>query len=97
MAKPKIKWDWGYGVGEGFEQLRRDSRTLAMLESHAEALADQLGDGFMHSSGQGVARPKKGPPTGRARASVYTATYKAMRRAANGEMIRALGSRMGGM
>lgn len=65
MAKARIKWN----VKE-FENIRRSSKMVAVIDSSASRIADACGDGFEWSGQQGKSRY---------RANVSAYTYEARR------------------
>lgn len=65
MSKPKIKWNI-----PAFEEVRRLPKVKAELESRAESIAAQAGEGYEMRSGEGKTR---------SRASVVTTTADSMR------------------
>ena len=78
----KIRWH-----PQGFYDLRRDPRVQNYLSSEAHKIARRAGEGFEVDSKQGEKKPQ-----GRGRATIYTATPKAMKRnAKRNTLLRALG------
>lgn len=63
----KIRFEWNR---KAFEQIRRDPATLALLDELAQEHAAAAGEGYESSAMQGKTR---------ARASVITATRRAIR------------------
>lgn len=69
MAKTKITLK-----ASGFEEIRRSSAAVSLLESKVDSAASAAGDGYVGSVVQGVGRGT----LGRAIGTVYTADFKAI-------------------
>jgi hypothetical protein len=87
MAKTKFVWN-----PAGFEEIRRSSEAVALLESKVDSAASAAGPGYVGSVVQGVGRGT----LGRAIGTVFTDDFKAIRdNAKNNTLIRVF-DRLGG-
>ena len=85
MAKLKFRM-------KGFEEIRRSSRAVSLLQSRVDAAAAEAGEGYVGSVVQGEGRGT----LGRAIGTVYTETPEAIRENAKYNTLLEVFDRLGG-